>query len=122
MPVTDLEESHHLDMICTCSDEGVSAAEELYQRVKQRLSEGSDELRARTVTDRSFWDDCLLSLNADHNAYVTGIPGDQWFLVEVTAGPPGKEVRVLVPADEPTYGLARAWEWLADRKTQEAQP
>jgi hypothetical protein len=55
-------------MVCTCSAAGAAAAEASYQRVKARLSEGSAELRAREVTDRSFWDNCLLRLNADFGA------------------------------------------------------
>lgn len=104
-PEPDPAESHHLEMVCTCSEEGAAAGPALYERVKAGLSRGSAKLRPREVTDRSFWDDCLLSLT-----------------VIVRSGPPGAEVQVIVPSDEPTLGLAAIREWFGAHPAEQGAP
>ena len=77
------------------------------------LSEGSQALRAREVTDRSYLSDVCLSLHADFLANVAGIFMDQWFLVVVEQVlPSGGERRIAVQADAAEDALAAAWEWL----------
>jgi hypothetical protein len=44
------------------------------------------------VTDRSFVDDLLLSLSADHGAIVDRILYDQWAVVVLEAGWLGEEL------------------------------
>jgi hypothetical protein len=106
-------------MVCTCGPEQEAAGEALYQRVKAALPRGSAALKAREVTDRTFVDDLLLSLLADHGAVVDAILGDQWFLVVVESyNAANEEVQVVCPADQPTLGLAAIWEWYEQRKPQ----
>ncbi len=109
--VTGPAERVDLPMVCTCAPEKEAAGEALYERVRAGLSRGSSELRPRKVTDRTFVDDLILSLLADHNATIERIPGDQWYLVVVRSGLPCPEVEVACPADQPTLGLAAIWEW-----------
>ena len=122
MPDLEPAESHHLEMVCTCSEEGAAAGAALYERVKEGLTRGSAELRPREVTDRSFVDDLLLSLSADFNATVREILYDQWAAVVVRSGPPGAEVQVVVACDEPTLGLAAIWEWFGARAARGDTP
>lgn len=89
-PEPDPAESPHVEMVCTCLEEGSAAAgAALYERVKEALTRGSMEPRPREVTDRTCWDDCPLSLSADFNATVREILYDQWAAVVVRSGPPG---------------------------------
>ncbi|UOY01639.1 hypothetical protein [Blastococcus sp. PRF04-17] len=118
-PVPDPAERHHLPMVCTCGPERAAAGEALYQRVRAALSRGSEELKARPVTDRTFVDDLLLSLLADHGATVEAIHGDQWFAVTVESfTSANEEMHVVCQCDQPTLGLAAIWEWYEQRKTQ----
>jgi hypothetical protein len=110
----------NLPMVCTCGDENRAEGDALYQRVKEGLSQGSEELIPREISDRSFVDDLITSLLWDYGANVKYIVGDQWFGVGVEyTSPDGDPERyVSLQCDSPTLGLASIWEWFRAGKPE----
>ena len=80
--VTDVP-TIELPMVCTCGDDGRAAARELMADVIERLSRGSEELAARSVTSENFLTEVVYSLNWDYGAHIMSIDNDQWSAVTV---------------------------------------
>lgn len=108
--------TRHLPMVCDCGARK-AAAEALYEEVRSRLELGSEDLVARTITDRDFLYAVLLSLTEDLRTSVHRIGMDQWFVVvaeRLTAD--NLDERIVVQCDRPEFGLAAIWKELADEK------
>jgi hypothetical protein len=101
--------------ICRCGTAQNQQAEALQAEVRERLTQGSDELMAREVADNVFITMIVQSLEWDFNhVRVTGIWNDQWTLI--TASDYAETVEVKVQCDYVEDGFAAIWKIYADRK------
>lgn len=100
----------NLGMVCTCSERGKAAAEELLAEVHRRLAAGSDRLRAHLVTDRLFMTDAVRSFHHDFGVSIELIC-DQWFAV---IGTDGDDQTTIVQCDEVEHGVAALWRHYAN--------
>lgn len=102
----------NIPMICTCQDENRLKAADVRTEVIGRLSGGSAELQARTVTMDNFLDAIVVSLEWDHSAHITKIENDQWSAVTVEKN--DGSLRLRVECDHVEDGLATIWKALDD--------
>ena len=104
-----------LPMVCTCNEEGRSAALATMDEVRRRFARGLEGLVPLVLTPGDFLRRIVVALG-DCDAFVSGIHVDQWYRVVVTTY--DGALQVEVDCDEPEDGLAAAWLALIER----AQP
>lgn len=104
-----------LPMVCTCSPEGLAAAQARMRSVLHRIEAGSERLLPRSVTAHRFLSEVLTSLHIDLRTHLTDVLMDQWFVITAEQLlPDDYERRIVVQADTAEDGIAAIWEFLAD--------
>lgn len=101
--------------ICTCTDEGLIEAGRLKQEVRRLLTKGYK----RPCTASNFLTCVSVSLNWDHDAYISCIASDMWSGVTAKSD----DFTAYAQCDQVEDGIAAVWYafWLKKRERDEEE-